>query len=102
MFVLIENISPFKNMYIYDVFDENAEINYSNKLFTIKIYYMESEHFKIKNQLDVFIYEFNKINSLEKEEYINLMSMLKKQIFQELCELDIEEFSQINISIAGD
>lgn len=102
MFVLIENVSPFKNMYIYDVFDENSEINYSNKLFTIKIYYMESEHFKIKNQLDVFIYEFNKINSLEKEEYNNLINMLKKQIFQELCELDIEEFSQINISIAGD
>ena len=102
MFVLIENVSPFKNSYIYDVFDENAEINYSNKLFTMKIYYMESEHFKIKNQLDVFIYEFNKINALEKEEYKNLINMLKKQIFQELCELDIEDFSQININLAGD
>lgn len=99
MFILMENISPFKNVYEYLVFKSDLEINCSESLFSLRVYYLESEHYKISNELDVNIFKFQnflKNNDIEKDIVI---TEIKKSIFEELRELNIDNNTKININI---
>lgn len=99
MFILMENIVPFKNVYEYLVFKSDSEINYSESLFGLRVYYLESEHYKLQNELDVNVMNLQKFletNDIEKDIVI---AEIKKSIFEELRELNIDNNTKININI---
>lgn len=98
MFVLVEQISPFKGVYDYDVFEEDIEINYSNILFRIRAYYLESTYSKIKDELDLIVFD-NDYFFKKKTELSIMIEVLKKTILAELCELGLDEHTKININI---
>lgn len=99
MFILMENINPFKNVYEYLVFKSDSEINCSDSLFSLRVYYLESEHCKIANELDVNILDFQKFLKSNEIEQDTVITEIKKSIFEELRELDIDNDTKININI---
>lgn len=101
MFVLLEKINPFNRVYEYDVFEEDLEINYSNLLFSIKLYYLESTYSRIKNEIDLFIFDNNYFSkNIDKMDI--LIEALKKEVIKEFCELNVDENTKINIKRVED
>ncbi len=101
MFVLVEQVSPFKGMYEYDVFLEDIEINYSNILFSVRAYYLESIYSKIENAVDLFVFNNNYL-SKDREETMPKLESLKKLLIEELKELGVDEDTKVNIKIVED
>lgn len=101
MFVLVEKINPFYGVYEYDVFEGDLEINYSNILFSIKIYYLESTYSKMENEIDLFIFD-NNYFSKNIDKTTILFEMLKKEVIKEFCELNVDENTKINIKKVED
>ncbi|MGL5257297.1 MAG: hypothetical protein ACRC76_09665 [Proteocatella sp.] len=99
MFILMENINPFKNVYEYLVFRSDSEINCGESLFSVKVYYLESEHYKIANELDINILDFQKFLKTNEVEKDIVIAELKKCVFEELRELNIDSDTKLNISI---
>jgi len=102
MFLLLEKITPFKDVYEYDVFENDIEINYSNILFNIRVYLLSSNYKNIENKLDVIIFDrtehFRKMK-IVKEDFIK---EINKCINMELCEIGITDNTQIDIRIVED
>lgn len=102
MLLLLEKITSFENMYEYDVFENDIEINYSNILFTIRIYVLLSNHKNIKNRLDAIMFNATDYFKCLKIDRKKLLDELKKCIKMELCEIGIDDNAQIEIMIAED
>lgn len=101
MFVLVEQVSPFKGVYEYDVFLEDTEINYSNILFSVRAYYLESIYSKIGNAVDLFVFN-NNYFSKDREETMPMLESLKKLLIEELKELGVDENTKMDIKIVED
>lgn len=100
MFLLLEKVTPFKNVYEYDVFENDIEINYSNILFNIKIYLLVSNHKDIKDNVDAIIFNNTDVFKNFKISKAELIKEVKKSIKMELCEIGIHDDTQIDIMIA--
>lgn len=100
MFLLLEKVTPFKNVYEYDVFENDIEINYSNILFNIKIYLLVSNHKDIKDNVDAIIFNNTDVFKNLKISKAELIKEVKKSIKMELCEIGIQDDTQIDIMIA--
>ena len=98
MFTFVEKITPFKGVYEYDVFKEDIEINYSNILFSIRIYLLESNYTKVENQIDVIVLD-KKYFTLNSNKKVALLKALEKEIVKEFCELGVDSNTPININI---
>ncbi|MGB5823279.1 MAG: hypothetical protein WBH44_04340 [Proteocatella sp.] len=102
MLLLLEKIVPFKDIYEYDVFENDIEINYSNILFSIRVYALTSNHKNVENRLDVIVFSnTERFRSLQIPGS-ELVRELNKCIKMELCEIGIDNNTQIEIMIVED
>lgn len=96
MYTIIELPTTAENNFIYDIFEQEHEIDYKNRLFQVKCYYLKSVSPRFSDFLDVYI---DNITKKGRELLINDTNYvkLKQNLKDEMLDSFFLEEAQISI-----